>query len=578
MKKNTLYILVSLVVTLIMLFGALLFARVASANTFPTTLNDWESGDIISEDWANALEDKLGIDSSAVATSIDYLIKNAASILGSIANITPTDSVFVVGDGTVFVGESGATARTSLGLTIGTNVQAWDAFLDDIAALTDPNADKLIGWDDSDGNNVFFGLGTGLSADATPNINVGGLTTAEFATTSISQWNNDSGYNASNDTITLSSEVSGSGTSSIAVTIADDVIGLAELADADLGAFTCSDTSCLLDASTVSTTIILDNTIGLADLADLDFGSFTCDDTSCLLDVGSVSTTVILDDTILAADFADQDLGDLSVATNSFTLDANVVALSELADTDFGAFTCTDTSCLLDTGVASTTVILDDTILVGDVSDGDWGDFTITSNVANLDADVVQDTEIDWGTGAAQVSIADLSGNQISGALVWDFGGASSIEIVNGTGPTVDAAGEIAIDTTADQFIYYGTAKRVISPTSTIAFALDTPAATDYVTMFKAPYALTITDIHCITDPSDSGESVSIEILEGNSTGDSTTTVDAAITCDSDGAEDDGTLTNGAIDAGDWIVLELGTVTGTVSVLSGSVYFTVTAQ
>ena len=56
--------------------------------------------------------------------------------LTDIAALTPTDSNIIVGDGTNFVLESGATARASLGLTIGTNVQAYDAALDSVSALT----------------------------------------------------------------------------------------------------------------------------------------------------------------------------------------------------------------------------------------------------------------------------------------------------------------------------------------------------------------------------------------------------------------------------------------------------------
>jgi hypothetical protein len=53
--------------------------------------------------------------------------------LGTVAS----DGQIIVGTGAgAFAYESGATARTSLGLAIGTNVQAWDASLDSIAALT----------------------------------------------------------------------------------------------------------------------------------------------------------------------------------------------------------------------------------------------------------------------------------------------------------------------------------------------------------------------------------------------------------------------------------------------------------
>ena len=49
------------------------------AATFPTGLNNFVANDTIeSEEW-NAIETKIGIDSSAVTTSLDYLLKNSAS-------------------------------------------------------------------------------------------------------------------------------------------------------------------------------------------------------------------------------------------------------------------------------------------------------------------------------------------------------------------------------------------------------------------------------------------------------------------------------------------------------------------
>jgi len=53
--------------------------------------------------------------------------------LADIAGLAVTDGNVIVGNGTNWVAESGATARASLGLTIGTDVQAYDADLATIA-------------------------------------------------------------------------------------------------------------------------------------------------------------------------------------------------------------------------------------------------------------------------------------------------------------------------------------------------------------------------------------------------------------------------------------------------------------
>ena len=58
---------------------------------------------------------------SNIQTQIDALQDSDAD-LTAIAALTPTDGVFIVGDGSTWVTESGATVRTSLGLTIGTDV------------------------------------------------------------------------------------------------------------------------------------------------------------------------------------------------------------------------------------------------------------------------------------------------------------------------------------------------------------------------------------------------------------------------------------------------------------------------
>lgn len=65
-----------------------------------------------------------------------------SSVLTDIAALTPTDNAVVIGNGSNLVVESGSTLRTSIGLAIGTDVQAYDAELAAIAGLTSA-ADKI---------------------------------------------------------------------------------------------------------------------------------------------------------------------------------------------------------------------------------------------------------------------------------------------------------------------------------------------------------------------------------------------------------------------------------------------------
>jgi hypothetical protein len=80
-----------------------------------------------------------------------------------------------------------------------------------------------------------------------------------------------------------------------------------------------------------------------------------------------------------------------------------------------------------------------------------------------------------------------------------DMGGASSVEIVSGTGPTVANAGEVAVDTTDDQFVYFGAAKRVIPYEHTVCKVVENlKAGDDGMPLYSPQDNITLVEAWCI--------------------------------------------------------------------------------
>ncbi len=147
--------------------------------------------------------------------------------------------------------------------------------------------------------------------------------------------------------------------------------------------------------------------------------------------------------------------------------------------------------------------------------------------------------------------------------------------INNGAAPTVNAAGEVAIDTTTDQFKYYGGAARVLPYIQYLSFVIPAPAEADDINIMKAPYGMTIIGIDCIVQGTTSATG---QIQECSATGGDCADLDSDIVCDADGAADDGTLTDSAIASGAWLRWKTTSLSGTPTFLTVTVRYSVVAD
>ncbi len=158
----------------------------------------------------------------------------------------------------------------------------------------------------------------------------------------------------------------------------------------------------------------------------------------------------------------------------------------------------------------------------------------------------------------------------------WDFGGATSLEIPNGTGPTVDATGECAWDTTDDQYVCADSGNRArVVATDEMKLKDATVASTSaywysggMLPIGSNKDGLELTQYRCWVE---GGTSVVLSLSDGNNHTE-TVTCGTSVTSDTDVA------TNDTFTADEKMYLRFGTITGSVISVHFEAYGRITVE
>lgn len=154
----------------------------------------------------------------------------------------------------------------------------------------------------------------------------------------------------------------------------------------------------------------------------------------------------------------------------------------------------------------------------------------------------------------------------------WDFGGATSIEMVNGSNPTTDAIGEFALDTTANQLLIATSTNSsfpAVIPTEQVLFSATIGSTTpEFISSGTIPISKflsqgrEITRLECFVT---GGTSKVVNVTDG--TNDTET-----VTCGTTATADNSVDTNPTFTANELWYIEFGATTGTVNYVTVTGY------
>jgi len=213
-----------------------------------------------------------------------------------------------------------------------------------------------------------------------------------------------------------------------------------------------------------------------------------------------------------------------------------------------------DNGMMADNSVDSDNIV-DDEIVNADINS--------SAAIAISKTALAAGTNITLSTNTLNVDDAFLANDGDVGTGVYDFGGATSVEIPNGTNPTTDAAGEIAVDSDDNFIEIYGSASRSIPTEFPVPISVYKPNEwdddqRDFMPIFtnNTGATITITKIYAMADVDDSD----FRIEEYDADGSSNEALVKAETCDTGSGpytnDAQSTITNASVENGHVLVLD----------------------
>lgn len=271
-----------------------------------------------------------------------------------------------------------------------------------------------------------------------------------------------------------------------------------------------------------------------------------------------------------------------AACTNQFVTAISALGATTCASINDGQWSGTDLT--VENGGTEASSLTDNGVLVGSGVDAITA-LTVGTNgqllVGSTGADPVFATAncgtgltCTLGAGTFQIDVDDsyLLNNGDLGTGIYDFGGATSLEIPNGTAPVLAQIGDWSFDTTDFQLLIATTTAntpRVIPTMIKLWGATVASTSPDFISggrIWIPPQrdGFTVREFHCAVD---GGTSVVFNLSNSGGTTDSET-----ITCDADGATDTSVDTNNTYVAGSLNSIEVGAIVGAPDYLTFAIY------